>query len=126
MSDIQCSTPNCGNFSVSGGKCHDCISDKQSALVYVCPECNAKVIEFSAPYCPLCKTHTHMTIAVTDITCYQRCESGSSATWVEPFRPEDSSPVASVTRTQHARTSAASAFSGDLHALRLHRYSIGW
>ena len=68
MSDIQCSTPNCGNFSVSGGKCHDCISDKQSALVYVCPECNAKVIEFSAPYCPLCKTHTHMTIAVTDIT----------------------------------------------------------
>lgn len=51
---------------------------------------------------------------------------GSSATWVEPFRPEDSSPVASVTRTQHARTSAASAFSGDLHALRLHRYSIGW
>lgn len=44
--------------------------------------------------------------------CQRRVKSGSSATWVEPFRPEDSSPVASVTRTQHARTSAASAFSG--------------
>ena len=53
-------------------------------------------------------------------------KSGFSATWVEPFKPEDSSPVASVTRTRHARTSAASAFSGDLRALRLHLYSICW
>ncbi|WP_249042753.1 winged helix-turn-helix domain-containing protein [Pantoea dispersa] len=30
----------------------------------------------------------------TGINCYQRCESGSSATWVELFRPEDSSPSA--------------------------------
>ncbi|MJZ70854.1 hypothetical protein DS568_15970 [Salmonella enterica subsp. enterica] len=68
MSDIQCSTPGCGNFSVSGGKCHDCISDKQSALVYVCPECNARVIEFTAPHCPVCKKQTDMTLVVTDIT----------------------------------------------------------
>ncbi|ELY2291471.1 hypothetical protein VET36_004551 [Salmonella enterica] len=68
MSDIQCSTPGCGNFSVSGGKCHDCISDKQSALVYVCPECHARVIEFTAPHCPVCKKQTDMTLVVTDIT----------------------------------------------------------
>lgn len=43
-----------------------------------------------------------------------------------PFRPEDSSPVASVTRTRHDRTSVTSAFSGDLHSLRLHRYSVCW
>lgn len=68
MSEIQCPTPGCGNFSVSGGKCHDCISDKQSALVYVCPECNARVIEFTAPHCPVCKKQTDMTLVVTDIT----------------------------------------------------------
>ncbi|EAQ1076881.1 hypothetical protein EZK36_24800 [Salmonella enterica] len=68
MSEIQCSTPGCGNFSVSGGKCHDCISDKQSALDYVCPECNARVIEFTAPHCPVCKKQTDMSLVVTDIT----------------------------------------------------------
>lgn len=68
MSDIQCSTPGCDNFSVSGSKCHDCISDNQSALVHICPECNTNVIEFTAPYCPVCKKHTDMTLAITDIT----------------------------------------------------------
>lgn len=60
------------------------------------------------------------------LTTAWQTKTGSSATWVEPFRSEDSSPVASVTRTQHAHTSAALAFSGDLHDLRLHRYSICW
>ncbi|MGQ3665359.1 hypothetical protein [Citrobacter braakii] len=68
MSDIQCTTPGCDNYSVSGGKCHDCISDKQSALVYVCPECNARVIGFTAPHCPVCKKQTDMTLVVSDIT----------------------------------------------------------
>lgn len=68
MSDIQCSTPGCGSFTVSGGKCHDCISQNQPALVFLCPECNARVIEYTAPYCPVCKTHTDMTLAVNDIT----------------------------------------------------------
>lgn len=76
MSEIQCSTPGCGNFSVSGGKCHDCISDKQSALVYVCPECNARVIEFTAPHCPVCKKQTDMSLVVTDkriLKAFRKC-----------------------------------------------------
>lgn len=68
MSDIQCTTPGCGNFSVSGGKCHDCISNNHSALVFICPECNTRVIEYSAPHCPTCKKQTNMTLAATDIT----------------------------------------------------------
>lgn len=58
--------------------------------------------------------------------CQRRVKSGSSATWVEPFTPEGSLLVVAVTRSWPGHTSAVLAFSGDLHALRLHRYSICW
>ncbi|EBJ5114599.1 hypothetical protein DV589_24820 [Salmonella enterica] len=70
---------------------------------------------------------------VTDVTefkvngkCHERCKSGSSATWVEIFMPEDSSPVASVARTRPSHTFAVSASSDDLHGPRQHHYSSYW
>ncbi|MEN30520.1 hypothetical protein EDY01_21965 [Salmonella enterica] len=68
MNKEHCLTQGCENFAVSGGRCHDCISQNQPALVFLCPECNVRVIEYTAPYCPDCKTHTDMTLTVTDIT----------------------------------------------------------
>lgn len=55
--------------------------------------------------------------------CYQRCESGYSATWVEIFMPEDSLPVASIARTRPDHTSDISASSGDLHTPQQDHYS---
>lgn len=61
------------------------------------------------------------------IYCQQRLKKvGLPQLGWNPFKPEGSSPDASVTRTRHVRTFAASAFSGDSHAPRLHRYSICW
>ena len=57
-------------------------------------------------------------------SCQRRVKSVSSATWVEPFTPEGSLLVVAVTRSWPGHTSAVLAFSGDLHALPLHRYSI--
>lgn len=51
---------------------------------------------------------------------------GSSATWVEIFMPEDSSPVVSVARTRPGHTFAVSASSDDLHGPRQHHYSSYW
>lgn len=59
-------------------------------------------------------------------SCYQRCKTGSSATWVEIFMPEDSSPVVSVARTRPGHTFAVSASSDDLHGPRQHHYSSYW
>lgn len=42
------------------------------------------------------------------------------------FTPEGSLLVVAVTRSWPDHTSAVLAFSGDLHDLRLHRYSICW
>lgn len=51
----ECTTPNCGNFAVNGGKCHDCIEDNYEPVAYECKKCGSAVIEYTFPYCPTCK-----------------------------------------------------------------------
>ncbi|WP_139046267.1 hypothetical protein [Vibrio sp. S234-5] len=54
----QCSTPNCGNFAVTGGKCHDCLEDANEPVAFKCKRCGTPVIEYTIPYCPTCKSRS--------------------------------------------------------------------
>jgi rubrerythrin len=54
----QCSTQNCGNFAVSGGKCHDCLEAVNEPVAFKCKRCGTPVIEYTIPYCPTCKSRS--------------------------------------------------------------------